>query len=228
MIKEMETFSVKERFEDSINQIWNNKDYDNIPIKRFGYAAQDNIVKNALMFIGINASNSDENEDSFFYTNSQEYKQGGTHRYFEKFCEISKEVNFPWTHTDLLFVRFTNQKEVEETIYKYENGVKFFYEQLLISKQIIEEAKPKVIVVNNTFARRLLGYNKDTKDGKIVEEWMGFDFEFDDEIGTRKIIKHNTLNGTPVFFTSMLTGQRALDKGSYERLIWHIKYVSKK
>jgi hypothetical protein len=33
------------------------------------------------------------------------------------------------------------------------------------------------------------------------------------------------LENIPIFFTSMLTGQRALDKGSYARLIWHIKYA---
>jgi hypothetical protein len=31
----------------------------------------------------------------------------------------------------------------------------------------------------------------------------------------------------PVFFTSMLSGQRALDRRSYERLVWHIKRAVK-
>jgi len=57
---------------------------------------------------------------------------------------------------------------------------------------------------------------------------MDFGFEFDDEIGTYRIIKNDKLKHTPVFFTSMLTGQRALDLGSYERLIWHILFVLKK
>ena len=29
----------------------------------------------------------------------------------------------------------------------------------------------------------------------------------------------------PMFFSGMLSGQRALDIGSYERLIWHIKFA---
>jgi len=33
------------------------------------------------------------------------------------------------------------------------------------------------------------------------------------------------LKNVPIFFTSMLTGQRALDNGSFERLIWHINFV---
>jgi hypothetical protein len=31
----------------------------------------------------------------------------------------------------------------------------------------------------------------------------------------------------PVFFLSMLSGQRSLDRWSYERLIWHIKQAVK-
>jgi hypothetical protein len=35
------------------------------------------------------------------------------------------------------------------------------------------------------------------------------------------------MNQTSVFFTSMLSGQRALDIGSRERLIWHLAKVLK-
>lgn len=57
-------------------------------------------------------------------------------------------------------------------------------------------------------------------------------FLFDDKIGTHRITGNKefetVLKGTPVFFTSMLTGQRALDNGSFERLGWHINKVKKK
>ena len=29
----------------------------------------------------------------------------------------------------------------------------------------------------------------------------------------------------PVFYSGMLSGAHAIDNGSYDRLIWHIKYV---
>ena len=57
----MATFSIKEKFEESIKQIWNDSKYDNIQIKQYGYASQDEIEKDALMFVGINPSNSDKN-----------------------------------------------------------------------------------------------------------------------------------------------------------------------
>jgi len=220
----MATFSIKEKFEEYIKQIWNNNKYDNIQVKQYGYASQEIIEKDALLFVGINPSNSDKDNWSGFYNNAQE-RADDTHKYFNKFIEISQKVELPWSHIDLLFVRCTDQKEVEQLI-KDSVGLDFLWKQLMISKQIIEEAKPKIIVVNNSLARRLLGFNKKgVETGKPFDVWMGFDFEFDNKIGTHRIINNEILNRTPVFFTSMLTGQRALDNGSYERLIWHINYV---
>ena len=222
----MATFSIKEKFGKSIQQIWDNDDYNSIEIKKWGYASQDEIERNSLMFIGINPSNPNSDEWSDFYNNIQERTEE-THRYFNKFIEISKKAGLLWSHIDLLFVRWTNQKEVEQLI-SNEKGVRFLWEQLLISKKIIEEARPKIIVVNNSFARTLLGFDKYEKKGKLENVWLGFEFEFDENLGTHKITNNEILNATPVFFTSMLTGQRALDKGSFERLKWHINYVKNK
>ncbi|MEK7256563.1 MAG: hypothetical protein AAB316_17540, partial [Bacteroidota bacterium] len=52
--------------------------------------------------------------------------------------------------------------------------------------------------------------------------WMDLDFQMDKTIGTPR------WEDIPVFFTSMLAGQRALDKGSFERLKWHLKWVKDK
>ena len=99
----------------------------------------------------------------------------------------------------------------------------FIIEQLKISRKIISQSNPKIIVVSNTKARNYLK----NESNKI---FIGFEFEPDEDLGTDVIInnENSKLNGVPVFFTSMLTGQRALDNGSYERLIWHINYVLNK
>ena len=67
-------------------------------------------------------------------------------------------------------------------------------------------------------------YNLSTAKMPLPKYWKN-KIIFDDKIGTYKI----TLNekSVPVFFSSMLTGQRALDKGSFERLKWHVKNVIK-
>jgi len=121
-----------------------------------------------------------------------------------------------------LFLRETSQKKIE-SIYDQKNGPEFIYDQLLVSKEIIELSKPKIIIVNNSLSRKYLGFEKTNN----INVWIGFDFIFDEKIGTYKVINNEKLENTPIFFTSMLTGQRALDKGSYERLLWHIKFVLK-
>lgn len=206
-------FSVEKEFGSEIRKIWDEAKYENIESKNRGFAVQDDIEYNSLMFIGINPSYNGIPGD-LFYDNSH----GATHKYFKKFIEISSEVGLNWSHLDLLFLRETNQKEVK-SLGENRLGHTFYDEQLKISKKIIETTKPKIIVVNNTYARDLLHSHSFTTPK--------YDFEFDEKIGTERIVNNEILNGVPIFFTSMLTGQRALDLGSYKRLIWHIKHVMK-
>ena len=236
----MNEISTKEHFKESIKKIWedstltkwNNPICEDI-LKR-GVVLQDKISINSILFIGINPSfnkgkgllNNDFNNDNDgFYNNDDGHIDRNS--YFKKFREISKEVNFDWAHTDLLFFRETNQKFVNQLL-NLEIGKEFIKKQLEISKQIIIQAKPKVIIVSNALARDLMGiFIKGEENIEISEPSMKFKFKFDDELGTHKIINQKELENIPVFFTSMLTGQRALDLGSYKRLIWHIKYVLK-
>ena len=83
----------------------------------------------------------------------------------------------------------------------------FGSKQIDLSKRLIEMSKPRLIVVANALASR------------IIKEQ--FSAEFDDEKGCHYV----ELNGVdvPVFLCSMLTGQRAMDNFSYARLKWHIK-----
>lgn len=119
-------------------------------------------------------------------------------------------------------MRETDQNKIDNLL-RTERGRHFIYHQLMVTKEIInkimDQGKKVIFVVNNTLARELLG--KDKPQG-ISEHWMNYDFKLSDDLGT------NVCNGHPFFFTSMLTGQRALDKGSYERLVWHIKFVKEK
>ena len=236
----MNEISTKEHFKESIKKIWEDSSMTkwNNPIcedilKR-GVVLQDKISMNSILFIGINPSfnkekglrNNDFNNDNDgFYNNDDGHIDRNS--YFKKFREISKEVNSDWAHTDLLFFRETNQKFVNQLL-NLEIGKEFIKKQLEISKQIIIQAKPKVIIVSNALARDLMGiFIKGEENIEISEPSMKFKFKFDDDLGTHKIINQKELENIPVFFTSMLTGQRALDLGSYKRLIWHIKYVLK-
>jgi hypothetical protein len=104
-----------------------------------------------------------------------------------------------------------------ESILKAQNGPEFLFWQLQLSDKLIKYANPKIIVVCNALARLFLGKEKDLeKNDKI---WLGYDFEFSENIGTYY------WNKTPVFFTGMLSGQGQMDKGSLERLKWHIRQI---
>jgi hypothetical protein len=90
-----------------------------------------------------------------------------------------------------------------------------------ILEKVIDEKKPRIFVVNNSLARDLLGKYHTKTPNKKSNHFIGYDFVWDEMLGT------HTYKNNPFFFTSMLTGQRALDNGSFQRLIWHINQVKK-
>lgn len=176
--------------------------------------APASVLRNSLLFIGINPSRSKDEKipiDSEDRCSSHFYSltQNSNYKYFNKFADIASKTNVQWTHFDLLYMQETNQNIVKH-ILGQPHGNEFIEKQLHLSKQIFDACSPKVIVVNNSLARDFL------------KDRLKLKFEFNEDIGTEMY------NNVPVFFTSMLTGQRALDNGSYERLVWHIKYAIKK
>ena len=162
-----------------------------------------------VLFIGLNPSfrekqaKKEEYYKSFDATNNND-------RYFRRFPLLVENKN-DWTFLDLLYIRETRQRNIEN-FYKREPD--FIKQQLKISKEIIKEINPEIIVVCDTFARDL-----------FKSDIMNFELEFDDTIGTYRIINNPDFKDTIVFFSGMLTGQRALDNGSFERLKWHLNKV---
>jgi hypothetical protein len=183
------------------------------------------IPKNSIIFIGLNPSLSENERTRLlqsdvkieFYKHNSEKENN--HKYFHKFIEIAKETKQTWGHFDLLYIRETKQENVAKFM-GTEQGLDFIFKQIEISKSILEkviaETNPKLFIVNNTLSRKFLG--KDKKNNNNI--WMDLNFVWDNNIGTYRY------KNIPFYFTSMLTGQRALDIGSYERLIWQIKLVT--
>jgi hypothetical protein len=192
-----------------------------------GFIAPQYIKSDSIMFLGINPSFTHPYEihDIHFYSNDN------SNQYFDKFNEINTEINkksivkINWTHLDLLFFRETNQKVVDLFLKEDPIGVQFIWQQLMLSKQLLELSTPEIIVASNTKVRHFLGF--DSNKEKTQGVWMGYEFDFDDNIGTCRIITEGPLFNVPIFFTSMLSGQRALDNGSFKRLVWHIDFVLK-
>lgn len=220
-----EKISIKELYKNEIEKIWNDAKIDNTDLIDRGYVVHDEIIKNAILFIGINPSFPKKNPapGNHFVNHNENEK---LYTYFWKFQEISDKIQQPWAHLDLLYFRETEQKYIWKLL-KENNGVDFVYKQLMLSKKMIFKAEPKIIVVSNTMAKHFMGLHE--KKNKINDKgvWMDFDSEFDNNLGTHRLT-NTELKGTPIFFTSMLTGQRALDNGSFDRLVWHINFVLEK
>lgn len=225
---------LKQDYQDRVLGIWSKYNHINalnVPSARYRKSPllPESVLSDALLFIGINPSftnGSTIHEDNLkieFYPIVENSAQ--TLPYFDKFDKISKYCNnIRWTHLDLFFLRETNQKIIEELSYK---NVDFLQEQLVITYEIINRASPRLIVVSNSLASEFFGKLKQKHKSHFKKIWMGFnlDFEkdFDNEIGTYRIKIGN--KNTPIIFSSMLSGQRALDIGSFERLMWQIKRI---
>jgi hypothetical protein len=180
------------------------------------------LSKNKILFLGINPSFRETHDNPYGFNNfnfeSEIIDTPIENRYsyykiFEQICNY-----YEWTHFDIFPFREKNQALLTNLINQpfFEDLNKSF---ALISKEIIIESCPKIIVVSNAYLRRF--FNKEN-DLKKTNEFSLFKTCFSNEIGTH-IISDDSLKNTPVFFTSMLSGQRALDVGSRERLEWHIR-----
>ena len=128
--------------------------------------------------------------------------------YFGRPVEIAKKVGLDWQHIDLFLYKETSQMSF---INRIVNGAKlneFALDQIALFEESLLKIEPQCVVVTNAFGSELL--RKHIKDHLVWDEERGFHWFTK---GGKKI---------PMFFSSMLSGQRALDRWSYERLVWQI------
>lgn len=133
--------------------------------------------------------------------------------YFGRPIEMAKAANIPWDHIDLFLYRETSQTDFMKRIHDGKKLNQFAYDQLAIFKQTLIAVKPKCIVVSNAFG------------SQIVREYLSEDLAWNEKRGFHILMLNG--NKVPIFFTSMLSGQRSLDRWSYERLVWHVKQALK-
>ncbi|MBK8809694.1 MAG: hypothetical protein IPN69_03065 [Acidobacteria bacterium] len=127
--------------------------------------------------------------------------------YFAKFRDIAMHASLEWEHIDLFFFRETSQKDFKERILRNNKLTAFAEAQLKLSKDLVQHIDPKIIVVVNAFASDLFQTQ--------------FETTFNEEFGYYQVQLSGRM--VPVFLGSMLTGQRAMDRFSYQRLRWHVK-----
>lgn len=194
--------------------IWSQEQEDAITdMLNEGFYVIDHIRKGTILFVGLNPS--------VIKGNGSQKNQVGDIAdipYFEPFRNISVECGFDgeFSVADLFAIRCTTQKTLENLLEKDRAFENFCKKQFDLSLKIIDQAEPCVIVVCNAYA-----------SGWVKEHLELDTLHFDDEIGTYRY-SEGGLKDVPIFFSSMLSGQRALDVYSRERLVWQIKRCLKK
>lgn len=201
----------------------------------------DSFNKNSLLFVGMNPSFSARGFKSIFKDSEYEkvnpvkfFKWSNVSKkdefvdrciamdkyaytnyllYFGRPIEMAKELNMPWDHIDLFLYRETYQTSFMKRIHDKGKLNEFALDQLAVFKETLHTVNPKCIVVSNAFGSQLV--RDYLKEDLVWDKKKGFHWY----TGMKKKV--------PVFFTSMLSGQRALDRWSYERLVWHIKQALK-
>lgn len=129
--------------------------------------------------------------------------------YFGRPIEMAKAVNLPWDHIDLFLYRETSQTSFMKRIHEGKKLNKFALDQLEIFRDVLAAVHPKCVVVSNAFG------------SQIVREYLKDKLEWDDKRGFHWYQRNG--EKVPMFFSSMLSGQRSLDRWSYERLVWHVR-----
>lgn len=121
-----------------------------------------------------------------------------------------------WLHLDLLYMRTTSQRALVKQVWHVPRAAAFVWEQLQLTKKLLAQLEPTLLVIANSFGRTLSGFEK--TQATVANEWMGLQFTtLPDESGAYRITGSTTagipdsghaakLAGTPVFFTGSFAG----------------------
>lgn len=131
------------------------------------------------------------------------------YRYFKAIRDFSEEVGTPWEHLDLFRYRNTSQVRMRGLL---DSRPDFANGMLAVFDRHLELAKPGLILVAQAAASKILYERYSPR----FSDRRGFHFT---KVGSREV---------PTFFCSMLSGQRALDTHSRERLFGHCKQALRK
>ncbi|MEM7659300.1 MAG: hypothetical protein AAF399_24485 [Bacteroidota bacterium] len=203
-------------YKSQLTQLFDKAKAENVPFAEREYALPEVIPDDSLLFIGLNPSFTKKaKKGSHFYPLEQDASG-----YFAKFPAIAEACGCKWSHLDLLGLRVTSQKEV---LHAARHHPWFFQEHFdSITHPILAAVRPRAVIVVNAQARKYMGTHRSRKESI----GLGYEFAWNDDHGTYSLTKGpENLKGVPFFFSGMLTGQRALDLGSYERLKWQVEKV---
>ena len=136
--------------------------------------------------------------------------------YYAPFRALAEGLSTKWNHADVFLLRETSQKALLPQMLRggvgkaaVSNLNSFGKAQLDLCVRLLGRLAPELLVVANADASRLLAEALAAR----FDEDLGHHVV---RIGEREV---------PAFFSSMWTGQRALDTFSKARLLWQIRCV---
>lgn len=234
---------IVEAWENHVEFLQSNRPEDESPWPRWP-ALYDNIVENPeVLYVGLNPSfyasqmgrrivestydldmddlrwTGFEKEVAEFLKWERTYAKEN-YAYFKPMRSFADENGLNWDHIDVFVTRVTSQNKLDESLglEAYAMGEKqnaFLEKQVDLFFDLLHKISPKVIVVENAFARDFL------KQTRLKGE--KYNLTPEDGVDPNKGFQTIDLGGqVPIFFTGMLSGRRALDIGSRQRLEWHI------
>ena len=190
--------------------------------------------RGALVFVGLNPSFSptgwrsllkhsdtpDLDPHSFFsWPSPQNFDVELVHRleaeaedrysFFAPHRKLAGELKCDWVHLDLFAYRVTEQAKLKARVLASANDIalnEFGIAQFKVFSDLLALSEPSAVVVINALASQI--YASQRKPA----------FEMD----TGYYLDSTNGHAFPVFFSGMLTGARALDRFSRERLYWHV------
>ncbi len=190
-------------------------------------------------------------DDKVHYNSLNENDKGNKSndlQYFKRLQNVAAKIGYNWSALDIFSLRCTNMSAIKDALDKDAkketplwNLCKGQFESF--KKQIQNLKNPKAIIVCNAYASKwFFGEELKNEDAEGCINWkqdnhntnkfneLAFKMKFNEDYGTYVIDDNDCsrLNGTPVFFSGMLSGQRALDMGSLQRLIYHVQWVISK
>lgn len=213
LFKQYEEFWEKNKGKDAFDNFFDNfSEYaPKIEIGDF-----DDTVRNGLLFVSCNPSGADieyykeknKNKEDVIWYKPEDGKD--TSGFLGALKEFAGESVY--SKLDVFCVVKKEQKEVRG---HYKKHQEIYKEMFKIFVSTVEKLEPEIIVVANAFVRDLFQKDFIGKSGYEYEDKQDSDYG-----------GHNAKFGnhdTYIFFTSMLSGGRALDVGSREVLKWAVE-----
>jgi hypothetical protein len=190
---------------------------------------------NSLLTIGINPSFSEDGFkkltkdnpisdiwDHYSFKNLEmnyqewvefEIKARKEYPYYNKIKEIKKKLRIRWSHIDLYYIRATEQKSF---LKKLNNYLEFKTSQIDLTRKIIREINPRMILVANKQAiPEFVNMFKNNAKQKTDINWCKMKGCYITTFGKKDI---------PTHFSGQL---KYLDTESFKRLKWMMKFTLK-